>query len=377
MPRPDKLYALIEREVMRLYKNPSALMLIGMLVAFSVLLVLSRNDKKAKMVCWIVYPDSATAATADESQQTFVRKLTERAEKSDTIRVVPMSRVQVYRQQRVYPSSTCAIELLELPTSENASSGLKVAYRHPGAKSDVLEPFLRWFWPAAVDHFGQVAVTEQAPTVSRRTSAAELLMEKLQSGSISDLMNEDLAAAILLLIIQFVTCCQLIVSFTSQDRERGTLIALALSPITMSELLQAKILFHLSLSAIGSAAVIAVLKPAALTHASLWATLLLTGLGLCSVGMVIASLSKTQSTASLLALCYMLVGAVVFYLAMQFSAFAAVKMLSFEHYSFGMVYLSLQRSLPLSRSFDLAPMLLIVVAWLTTATLLFRNRGWR
>lgn len=377
MPRPDKLYALIEREVMRLYKNPSALMLIGMLVAFSVLLVLSRNDKKAKMVCWIVYPDSATAATADESQQTFVRKLSERAENSDTIRVVPMSRVQVYRQQRVYPSSTCAIELLELPTSENASSGLKVAYRHPGAKSDVLEPFLRWFWPAAVDHFGQVAVTEQAPTVSRRTSAAELLMEKLQSGSISDLMNEDLAAAILLLIIQFVTCCQLIVSFTSQDRERGTLIALALSPITMSELLQAKILFHLSLSAIGSAAVIAVLKPAALTHASLWATLLLTGLGLCSVGMVIASLSKTQSTASLLALCYMLVGAVVFYLAMQFSAFAAVKMLSFEHYSFGMVYLSLQRSLPLSRSFDLAPMLLIVVAWLTTATLLFRNRGWR
>ena len=169
----------------------------------------------------------------------------------------------------------------------------------------------------------------------------------------------------------------MIVSFTSQDRERGTLIALALSPITMSELLQAKILFHLSLSAIGSAAVIAILKPAALSHASLWATLFLTGLGLCSVGMVIASLSKTQSTASLLALCYMLVGAVVFYLATQFSAFATVKMLSFEHYSFGMVYLSLQRSLPLSRSFDLAPMLLIVVAWLTTATLLFRNRGWR
>ncbi len=377
MPRPDKLYALIEREVMRLYKNPSALMLIGLLVAFSVLLVLSRNDKKAKMVCWIVYPDSATAATADDSQQTFVRKLSERAEKSETIRVVPMSRVQIYRQQRVYPSSTCAIELLELPTSEIEASGLKVAYRHPGAKSDVLEPFLRWFWPVAVDHFGHVAVTEQAPTVSRRTSAAELVMEKLQSGSISDLMNEDLAAAILLLIIQFVTCCQLIVSFTSQDRERGTLIALALSPITMSELLQAKILFHLGLSAIGSAAVIAILKPAALSHASLWATLLLTGLGLCSVGMVIASLSKTQSTASLLALCYMLVGAVVFYLATQFSAFAAVKMLSFEHYSFGMVYLSLQRSLPLSRSFDLAPMLLIVVAWLTTATLLFRNRGWR
>jgi hypothetical protein len=131
------------------------------------------------------------------------------------------------------------------------------------------------------------------------------------------------------------------------------------------------------LSAVGSAAVIAVLKPAALVHASLWATLLLAGLGLCSVGMVIASLTKTQSSASLLALCYMLIGAVVFYLATRFSAFAFVKSLSFEHYTFGMLYLSLQRPLPLRLTSDLGPMLLLVVVWLTVATSLFRVRGWR
>jgi ABC-type transport system involved in cytochrome c biogenesis permease component len=377
MPRLDKLHTLIEREVMRLFKNPSALMLIGLLVAFSILLVLSRNDKKSTMTCWIVCPDQALSAAGDGNQQAFVRKLSAQAEQTATIRVVPFSRVPEYRRQRVYPSNTCAIELIELPASNDPASGLKVAYRHPGGKSEVLEPFLRWFWPVAVDHFGHVAVTEQAATVSRPTSAADLVMEKLQSGSVRDLMNEDLAAAILLLIIQFVTCCQLIVSFTSQDRERGTLTALALSPITMTELLQAKILFHIGLSAIGSAAVIAVLKPAALTHASLWVTLLLTGLGLSCVGMVIASLTKTQSSASLLSLCYMLVGAVVFYLATRFSAFAAVKSLSFENYSFGMVYLSLQRSIPLSGAVDLGPMFLIVAVWLTTATVLFRNRGWR
>jgi hypothetical protein len=42
-----------------------------------------------------------------------------------------------------------------------------------------------------------------------------------------------------------------------------------------------------------------------------------------------------------------------------------------------MVYLSLQRSIPLGRAVDLRPMLVLVVVWLTTATLLFRNRGWR
>lgn len=377
MPRPDKLFVLVEREARRLYKNPSALMLIGLLVAFSLLLVLSRNDKKAKMVCWIVYPDQATHAAETASPREFIQKLSLGASKTNTIRVVPLSRVAQYRQQRIYPPGTCAIELLQLPSADGSGTKLEVAYRHPGAKAEVLEPFQRWFWPIAVEHFGKIAVAEQAPTISRPTTASALVMEKLQSGSISDLMNEDLAAAILLLIIQFVTCCQLIVSFTSQDRERGTLTAMALSPITMTELLQAKILFHLTLSVVGSAAVVAVLKPAALGHAALWATLLLTGLGLCCVGMVIASLAKTQSTASLLALCYMLIGAVVFYLATKFSAFAAVKSISFEHYSFGMVYLSLQRQIPLSRAVDLAPMLLLVTGWLTAATYLFRTRGWR
>ena len=122
---------------------------------------------------------------------------------------------------------------------------------------------------------------------------------------------------------------------------------------------------------------IAVLKPSALSCGSLWATLLLTSLGLCSVGMVIASLTKTQNAASLLALCYMLVGAVVFYLATKFSAFAGVKSFAFESYSFGMVFVSLQRPIPLSRATDLPPMLGLVAGWFAAATFLFRTRGWR
>ena len=377
MPRLDKLQTLVGREALRLLKNPSALMVLGLLLAFSLLLALSRNDKKPAMICMIVHSDKLAASGPGGTASDFVEKLTKAAKKTNTIRVGPLSRIPVYHEQRVYPPNTCAIELLELPASNGSSSQLSVAYRYPGGKSEVLEPFLRWFWPIAVDHFGRVNVVEQAATASRSMSATALVMERLQSGSLSELMNAELAAAILLLVVQFVTCCQLIVSFTSQDRERGTLTALALSPITMSELLQAKILFHLLLSALGCGAVIAVLKPSALLHGSLWVTLLLTSLGLCSVGMVIASLTKTQSAASLLALCYMLVGAVVFYLATKFSAFAGLKSFAFENYSFGMVFLSLQRPIPLSRATDLPPMLALVGGWLATATLLFRTRGWR
>ena len=377
MPRLDMLRPLIGREVLRLVKNPSALLMLGMLVAFSLLLALSRGDKKAPMTCVIVHPDKLTTVDWGGTATDFIKKLTRQAKTTRTIGVIPLSRVPVYRGQRVYPPNTCAIELLDLPTSDKGKSQLTVSYRHPGGKSDVLEPFLRWFWPIALDHFGHVAVVESEPTSSRPKTAAGVVMERLQSGSLTELMTEELAAAVLLLVIQFVTCCQLIVSFTSQDRERGTLTALALSPIRMSELLQAKILFHLALSAIGCCAVIAILKPAALSHASLWATLILTSLGLCGVGMVIASLARTQSAASLLALCYMLVGAVVFYLATKFSAFAWVKSLAFENYSFGMIFLSLQQSIPIARATDLQPMTFLVAGWLVAATLLFRARGWR
>ena len=375
MPRLDKIKTLVGREALRLLKNPSALMVLGLLLAFSLLLALSRNDKKPTMLCVIGYPDKYATSGPGGTPSKFVEKLTRAA--TNKFRIGPLSRIPVFREQRVYPPNTCAIELLELPADDGSTTQLSVAYRYPGGKSEVLEPFLRWFWPIAVDHFGRVNVVEQAATASRPMSSTALVMERLQSGSLSELMNAELAAAVLLLVVQFVTCCQLIVSFTSQDRERGTLTALALSPITMSELLQAKILFHLGLSVLGCGAVIAVLKPSALSHASLWATLLLTSLGLCSVGMVIASLAKTQSAASLLALCYMLVGAVVFYLASKFSAFAGVKSFAFENYSFGMVFLSLQRPIPLFHATDLLPMLALVVGWLTTATLLFRTRGWR
>lgn len=374
MPRLDKLKTLVGREVLRLVKNPSAILVIGMLIAFSLLLALSRNDKKPVMQCLIGHPDGLKPGT---QQSEFIEKLTCAARKTNTIRIGPLNRVPVFHEQRVYPPNTCAIEILGLPSPDGSPAELSVAYRHPGGKSDVLEPFQRWFWPIAMEHFGNVKVLEKAPSSSRPMSSSALVMERLQSGSLSELMNADLAAAVLLLVIQFVSCCQLIVSFTSQDRERGTLNALALSPITMSELLQSKILFHLGLSAIGCSAVIAVLKPSALIHGTLWMTLLLTSLGLCGVGMVIASLAKTQSAASLLALCYMLVGGVVFYLASKFSAFAGLKSFAFENYSFGMVFLSLQRPIPLLRATDLLPMAALVLAWLVTATLLFRSRGWR
>ncbi len=175
-----------------------------------------------------------------------------------------------------------------------------------------------------------------------------------------------------------LACCHLLVSFTSQDRERGTLMALTLSPATSSEILTAKFIFHLGLSLECCVTIVAILQPMALLQPTLDAQLLLTSFGLMSVGTCISTFARTQAAAGLLALCYMLAGAVLFYLSTKFSAFAVLKQCVFENYSFPPLYQSLKAPLPLTAALThLATMGAIVAIWFTLARSSFVRFGWK
>ena len=359
--RPRFLKILFNREMLRLRKNPSALLLIGLLTAISLLLSLSRPAPKPVMNCWVVY--------ADESP--WIEQLRRTAQRNKQIRVVAMSDVKSVSDWRVYPPTDCAIEILSEPPSKPV-----IRFLYPGNDPNVLSPFLQWFWPATVEHFGSTPPFMQQ-TLPVTGSSRGATMERLKQSSLTDLMNEEFVATILLIIVLFVTCCHLQVSFTSQDRERGTLMALALSPATPTELLVSRYLFHLSLALSASVAIIGILRPTALGHLSLWLTIILASSGMVSVGTVIASLSRTQSAAGVLSLCYMLVGGVVFYLATKFSAFVTLKEASFESHCFPLLFLSLKQNLPLERAPGLMKLAGIVGCWTVLSAWLFQQRGWR
>lgn len=366
IPRPRMLAILVGREARRLRKNPTALLLLGLLTAISVLLSLSRPGPKPQLTCWVVY----------EQASPWTELLSKKANDNPRIRVVPMADVKALSGFRIYPPHDCAIELLGDGGSENNAQNITVRFLYPGNDSNVIAPYLQWFWPITAEHFGSIspfAVTTQPITGTSRAA----VMERLKQSSITELMTEEFVATILLIIVLFVTCCHLQVSFTSQDRERGTLTALVLTPASITELLLSRYVFHLALGWAACVVIVGILRPVAFAHPTLWVSIGLASIGLVSVGTVMASLARTQSAAGVLSLCYMLFGGVLFYLATKFSAFGLLKDASFESHSLPLLFLSLKQNVPLEKAPGLVNLAGLVGVWAVAASWLFRQRGWR
>lgn len=381
IPRPRMLAILVGREARRLRKNPTALLLLGLLTAISVLLSLSRPGPKPQMNCWVVYENSSP----------WTEVLRQRAAKNPRIHVVSVAEVKSLSDVRIYPPHDCAIELVEhvsnvLVAPEPDQTGhveivphdptIAVRFLYPGSDPNVIAPYLQWFWPITAEHFGSTSPVETTTSPITGTSRAAV-MERLKQSSITELMTEEFVATVLLIIVLFVTCCHLQVSFTSQDRERGTLTALALTPASISEMLLSRYIFHLALGWTACVVIVAILRPAAISHPSLWVTIALASIGLVGVGTVMASLARTQAAAGVLSLCYMLFGGVIFYLATKFSAFGSLKDASFESHSLPLLFLSLKQNVPLEKAPGLTTLAGLVGGWTVIASWLFRQRGWR
>lgn len=364
---------LLDREIRRLQKNPSALLLIGLLTCVAVLLATSKpvDDQAGGR------SPSATAATpvilVYEERTDWLDYLL--GNLPDVPAVTAVSGDQVRQSQgRFQLPEGCA--LVEIRKGQRGElDRFQVIGHYTGASARTLKPFYDWFWPTLTFYHSQSDRFEQFD-VPLNVAASRI--KSLQETSVSDLVQTELIGTILVLVVQFFCCCHLLVSFTSQDRERGTLMALVLSPAKMSEILIAKFLFHTALSVVGSVLIISILQPVALARPLFWLVLVTTSVGMMCVGTCISTLTKTQAAAGLLALCYMLAGAVLFYLASRFTAFAFLKRLAFESYSFSLLYGTLKASIGItSVTKSLGTMAAIVAFWVLVARHSFYRYGWR
>lgn len=382
MIRSSMVRILINRELRRLRKNPSALMLIGLLSAVALLMATSRpvsNGKgmqpgasassQAATDVWLIY----------DHQSPWLGYLADNLPEQPAIRIVQRDRVPVENNQLRLPPGDAVVEVLygdARQTSHGTAFGKVILNgRYPGKDPAILEPFWDWFWPTVtMYHTRGLRFEQSVEPLSAQTAA---LPKSLEDTSVADLVTNELIATMLLLIVQFFACCHLLVSFTAQDRERGTLSALVLSPANTSEILLAKFIFHLMISVVGCTSIVAILKPIVLTQPVLWLVILLTSIGLMCVGTCIATLTKTQASAALLALCYMLGGTVLFYLSTKFTAFGIIKQMAFENYTFPLIYSTMQRPVSVFHATGLGSMFVIVGVWIAVARTCFYRYGWR
>lgn len=373
--RPYVVRTLVRKDIARLLRNGPALMLLGLMVVIAILTAssgLAEEDKgvqaSSEDQAWIVY----------WANTEWVQFLKRRAPKELGIRFVNASQ----QAPETYPTDRCVIELrppIFDPTEEVTRR--HVSYRYPGSDPGALWPYGSWFLAASVDYFGdepQFLQTIQPlvpATQSERTRAA------LERVSIADIMSVSLIGTALLTTIQFFAACGLLVSLTAQERERGAMRALLLTPASYFEFILAKAFVHGSLALGTSALVVGALQPAVLGSLLFWATMIALTSGYFAVGLVIASFARNQAAPNLLSFAYLLMIGALNLLGARFEAFQFLSALTFERYGLMFTLTSLTNadlnvasSLSVIRTPDFRMLVLLVSGLLLIASFVGSRR---
>lgn len=376
--RPHVLGALIRKDASRLLHNGPALMLLGLfvlvaiLVASSGLLEAQTRDTSASQgsshAAWIVYWEPSD----------WIEHLKFRAPEELAIRFIAAGEVDT----DAYPPNICVIELRPLVRDPGRQQiRHHVQYRFPGSDPSVLWPVTRWFLSASIEHFAEMPQFFETIKPLAPVARAEAARAALERTSIADVLSPTLIGVALLTSIQFFAACGLLVSLTAQERERGALRALLLTPATYGEFVVSKAMLHGGLALSISAIVMTALQPAVLNSVLFWSTTAATTCGYFAVGLLIASFANNQTAPNLLSFAYLLLIGTLNLLGSRLEAFQFLSALTFERY--GLLFtlaslnnpdISAQDSLNVLRSTGFRMLTLLSVGLLCAATFVGSRR---
>ena len=171
-------------------------------------------------------------------------------------------------------------------------------------------------------------------------------------------------------------CVYLLPAMTCEERERGALLAQALSPASTWEILSAKFLFYPVLGA-GLATVVAlIIKPAAVSTLFFWLTLAAVGAGFLGVGMTVATLARTQRAALMGSMCYLMAVSLVLIVCQSLNV-PGVAYLAVEFHGPRAVHAAVTGDVQFGHWLNLLGAGVLGCAWLGVAGVLFRRRGWQ
>jgi len=356
---------LVNQQARRLLKNPAAIMLLVLTVSIALLVSTggffkpqpgpSQSDTRY----WLIY----------DVDGPWIEHLREHAPETPRLRFLERDSVQF-----PLPRSVEAIEVQMSPTEDSEQS--RILYHTSSADLTSLGSLPSWLWREAAAHYGEIEFLEE--TVAATKSGKPTGASTLENTKLSELLTPGMVAVMLIFSVQFFTCTHMLVSLAGQDRERGTSLALALTPATLEEILVARMAFHLLVAMVVSAMIVIILAPQAILSSLMWAVLLTGSIGFVAVGTVISSMARSQGTAGLTVVCYMLFGAFVFYLAARFPAVAMARQASFEHYGFPLLIHSIRGgSWSLIAAQLFARMAILVAIWFAASVSCFRRIGWQ
>jgi len=402
------LRALLSKEFSRHVANRGGIALALLLVAAAVLLSVFSPEEAAGgtgMVggvhhCFVEF-DRPTPLI-DHLQKTKPKELAER------IRFRQLADADTLDGMIVYPTGTGAIQVRQ-KIEPGKRPTLHVYVWHPDGDPAALAAYEAWFWRetrrALADRARQKLPAAEVPpdpafdadnkwlVVEAHKRFQDQIEAARGSGPdavplVPDLVVErkglggkvlDFRAAIatgMVVFALYFACVYLLPTLNCEERERGVLLAQALSPASPAEILAAKFLFYPVLG-MGLAAVIAgIYKPAVLGSLFFWLSLLAVGGGFLGIGMTVATLAKTQRAAFLGAMCYLLSVSMVL-LICSTNGIPFVPYLAVEYHGPRILHAALSGDVATYHWHHLLAAVVLAAVWVGTAGWLFRRRGWQ
>lgn len=406
------LRTLLHKEGLRHVTNRGGIALAALLVAASLLVAIlypagGDQEKSVPMVggvhhC-IVWHDEESP-WIDHLRKTVPKGF------ENIILFYPITQQIAPEDRIMYQVGTVGIEIRSMASSRRHPNSL-VWIRHPEGDRASMAVFEQWFWRESYRYFQKAAVEAQFanggdgefltnPLGDRdhlwaQREAFQNLFARLDAVTPPDkpvsipslefreapatASNFDLRAAIATALVMFslcFTCVYLMPSLTCEERERGLLLAQALSPATAFEILAAKFLFYPMFGIVLGTILAGIHNATVLTRPFFWLAMLIFSFGTLGIGITIACIAKTQRSASLGALCYMLAIAMVMLICQQ-SNITFIPPLALEYHVPHLLHASFTNQIGPTHWINLAASAVLSAGWVCMATVMFRKRGWQ
>lgn len=188
-------------------------------------------------------------------------------------------------------------------------------------------------------------------------------------------LRSAIATALVVFALYF-SCVYLLPTLNCEERERGVLLAQALSPASPAEILMAKFLFYPMMGGALAAVIAGIYKPGVLSTLFFWMGLFTVAGGFLGIGMTIATLAKTQRAAFMGAMCYLLSVSLVLIIAST-NGIPLISNFALEYHVPRVLHAALSGTVQSSHWLHLLAAMGLAAIWLCVAGWLFRKRGWQ
>lgn len=406
------LRALVAKEIRRHVANRGGLALAGLLVVAALLLTIFKPSDGSGGVaggelvggvhhCYIEYL----------AENDFIRKLKERTPEDLKAHIVFRTQPPELIQYAInYEPGSGAIRAIAC--THDGSPGGVPYYRfevwHPPENPTALSAYEQWFFRTARDVLREQAAEKigNGATLSQPVTRADDLwaeedafraldeeVERLRPSAGSDRVIPkvlirrhglgakplDMRAAVATAMVVFAlyfTCCYLLPTLNCEERERGVLLAQALSPASPLEIVTAKFLFY-PVSGMALAAVLAgIYNVNVLGTLFFWLSLLAMGCGFLGIGMTVSTLAKTQRGAFMGSMAYLLCVSLLLFVCGQ-AQVPFVANLAIESHGPKILHAAMTGQVEPASWIHLLAALGLAAGWMTLAGWLFRKRGWQ